>query len=74
MGFDTQWWNIDIMKTWPFSLEDHRKSCQMLFRYKREELYQDYYRPNEYNVMQDLFAIKEVSYYTIFNINNAYLN
>ena len=59
----TQWWQPDLIRHLPLPREICEKSVeQVVARQSRLELLDDYYRPGELTVLQELFAFSEINH------------
>ena len=59
----TQWWQPDLIRHLPLPREICEKSVeQLVARQSRLELLDDYYRPGELTVLQELFAFSEINH------------
>ena len=59
----TQWWDPNLIFHLPLPRELAEKSCtQLMFHQRRSEILDDYYRPFELTVLQDLFAFNEINH------------
>jgi hypothetical protein len=60
----TQWWSVDLSSALPLPYKQVNKACSDLARKneKTADLFNDYYRPFEFTVMQDLFPFSEINH------------
>lgn len=62
----THWFSRDLKHVLPLPLTEYLKECTQLKRYSASaeefDLYQDYYRPFELSVLNELFPYREVSH------------
>ncbi|XP_066248294.1 polyphosphoinositide phosphatase [Euwallacea similis] len=59
----TQWWDEGVFRCLPYAYNDVTKACFELIQVHSNEVemidsYVDYYRPNELNMLSDVFAFK----------------
>jgi len=59
----TQWWDQNLINHLPLPRELAEKSCtQLVYNQNNLELFEDYYRPFELTVLQDLFTFSEINH------------
>ncbi|CAG9765574.1 unnamed protein product [Ceutorhynchus assimilis] len=59
----TQWWNLGVFRCLPYAYNDVTKACFELIQMHSNDVemidsYVDYYRPNEFNMLADVYALK----------------
>ncbi|KAL1509733.1 hypothetical protein ABEB36_004426 [Hypothenemus hampei] len=59
----TQWWEMGVFKCLPYAYNDVTKACFELIQVHSNDVemidgFVDYYRPNEFNMLMDTFALK----------------